>query len=111
MPEPKSVWSLQIADNAKRLRTLLLITISNFILPVIFVIVSLSMFNITGDMTFAGITVSATSVEVIGVLFATIWASQGADNWNQGEVVSNDLDFPTLPMSSVNADRPGGGEP
>jgi len=103
---------LLTASYGKCLRTLLLIAISNFILPVIFVIVELSMFNITSDVTFAGITISATNAEVIGVLFATIWTSQGADSWNQGEqieVVSNDLKIPT-PMTSVNTGRPAGEE-
>ncbi|KAK7439034.1 hypothetical protein VKT23_017740 [Stygiomarasmius scandens] len=133
IPELRLAWSLQITDNAlcsflfiyrlhrtrsfsarlrnssygKRLRTLLLITVSNFVLPVVFVIVELGVVNSTSAMALAGINVSATNIEVIGVLFATIWASQEVDSWNQGEaeIASKDIYLPTI---SIASDRLGG---
>ncbi|THU85248.1 hypothetical protein K435DRAFT_764389 [Dendrothele bispora CBS 962.96] len=142
MPEPKVVWSLQIVDNAvcsilfmyrlhqiesfslrlsnpsyaKRLRTLFLITVSNFVFPVVFVIIELALMNKAANpRLLAGISVSATNVEAIGVLFATIWASQEVDSWRQeqhtdvvsrsggsgGRMTGTGLSFATRPATFI----------
>ncbi|THU85247.1 hypothetical protein K435DRAFT_869486 [Dendrothele bispora CBS 962.96] len=139
MPAIRAVWGLQIIDNAicsflfiyrlhqiksfslrlsnssyrQRLRTLLLISISNFVFPVIFVIIQLNLMEYSTNFNLlAGINISATNVEVIGVLFATMWASQAeGGNWRQGQhtdVVSDDIQMPTLPAMSTGSSNPVG---
>ncbi|KAK7439020.1 hypothetical protein VKT23_017726 [Stygiomarasmius scandens] len=144
MPEPKAIWSLQIIDNAvcsflfmyrlnqiksfslrlsnasyaKRLRTLLLITVSNFVFPVIFAILELGLMNgATKEIALAGINISATNVEVVGVLFATIWASQEVDSWKKGQQtdaisdggIENGISFATRPATFVSTRQTGAG--
>ncbi|THV05586.1 hypothetical protein K435DRAFT_790099 [Dendrothele bispora CBS 962.96] len=82
MPEPKVVWCLQLADNAmlrstsgyvQRLRMLFVIAASNFVFPVIFVVIELIL--VTRDLGYialAAINVSGINIEIIGILFATI---------------------------------------
>ncbi|KAF5360022.1 hypothetical protein D9758_007566 [Tetrapyrgos nigripes] len=108
LPEPKALWILQLVDNGlcsilflyklnqvqsfairlgekssyiQCLRTLLLIAISNFVIPVIFAIVQIFLMMNQSDMiTLASVNISGTNIEIVGVLFATIWASQVVEN-------------------------------
>ncbi|THU90786.1 hypothetical protein K435DRAFT_801736 [Dendrothele bispora CBS 962.96] len=101
MTEPKVAWCLQLADNAlcsflfvfllqrtiskmlrntsgyvQRLRALFVIAVSNFVFPVIFVVIELIL--VTRKLSYfalAAINISGTNIEIIGILFATIWAS------------------------------------
>ncbi|THU90785.1 hypothetical protein K435DRAFT_841293 [Dendrothele bispora CBS 962.96] len=131
LPEPKAVWSLQLMDNAicsflflyklhkiqslslslgkntpyiKRLHTLFILAISNFVFPVIFVIVQLIF--ISRDISYlpiACLNVSGVNIEVIGVLFATIWSAQLRDNWNDGiesSEVTHEIVFGSAPTQS-----------
>ncbi|KAF5360088.1 hypothetical protein D9758_007558 [Tetrapyrgos nigripes] len=72
---------------ARRLRALFLIAASSFVFPVIFVIIELVfMTRKLSETTLASINISGTNVEIIGVLFATIWASSAQ---SENEVNSN----------------------
>ncbi|THU90137.1 hypothetical protein K435DRAFT_864609 [Dendrothele bispora CBS 962.96] len=101
MLESKVVWCLQLADNAlcsffflflmqrtisktlrntsgyvQRLRVLFLIAVSNFVFPVIFVAIELILVTRNlGYFALGAINISRTNIEIIGILFATIWAS------------------------------------
>ncbi|KAF5342930.1 hypothetical protein D9758_014951 [Tetrapyrgos nigripes] len=83
---------------SKRIRTLFLIAASNFVLPVIFVILELILMSTpltNGYIVLAAINISATNVEILGVIFATIWASQ--DDWKKDE--EKELTGVTAPIS------------
>jgi hypothetical protein len=54
----------------------------------------------------AAISISATNVEIIGVLFATIWASQTVDSWknaqeNEVTEATGGISFATRPVTFV----------
>ncbi|THU85090.1 hypothetical protein K435DRAFT_869656 [Dendrothele bispora CBS 962.96] len=59
------------------------------------------------DMVFAGISLSGTNIEIIGVLFATLWASQGGEeednrrNGNGEEISRSDVVSPRR-VSAIN---------
>ncbi|KAF5341511.1 hypothetical protein D9758_012581 [Tetrapyrgos nigripes] len=105
---PSHLGQSPIESYSERFRTLFLIAASNFVFPVIFVILEL-IFMVTpmpNSIPLAAIGVSATNVEVIGVLFATIWASQTADEWKKVQVrkeatAVSAISFATRPVTFV----------
>ncbi|KAK7439035.1 hypothetical protein VKT23_017741 [Stygiomarasmius scandens] len=97
---------------ANRLRILFLIAMSNFVFPIIFVILELSLINKTSnEKLLAGVNISATNVEVVGVLFATLWASQEVDirrkeqqtdiDPRTGGALTNEVSLATRPATFV----------
>ncbi|THU90792.1 hypothetical protein K435DRAFT_841297 [Dendrothele bispora CBS 962.96] len=138
MPELKATWSLQLMDNAicsflflyklheiqslslslgkdtpyiKRLHTLFILATSNFVFPAIYVIMQLIF--ISRDITYlavACLNVSGVNIEVIGVLFATIWSAQLRDNWNDGNEsseVTHEIVFGNAPIQSSDSTASG----
>jgi len=71
----------------------------------------------TSYIALAGINISATNVEVVGVLFATIWASQEVDSWKKGQQtdaisdggMENGISFATRPATFVSTRQTGAG--
>jgi len=61
-----------LGSYAQRLRVLFLIAASNFIFPVIFVVIELIFVTRKlSNMALAAINISGTNIEIIGILFAT----------------------------------------
>ncbi|KAF5360021.1 hypothetical protein D9758_007565 [Tetrapyrgos nigripes] len=146
LPEPKIAWSLQLIDNGicsfsflyqlhkiqsfplwlnkdtsllRRLRTLFLIAISNFVFPVIFVIIQLILMTRALSYLAVGcLNISGVNIEVIGVLFATIWSAQlretggGVAIYAGGEIshetMTHDIQFRSTTIRSTRTDLESG---